>query len=437
MTTFDVCAFGAAGDGVTDDAAAIQRAVDACAAAGGGRVLIPAGRTVRAGSFELRSRIEFHVAEGATLMSATAIEAFPRRVFDFGVESEKRLWIGCRHAEDVTLSGTGTIDGQCHAFAGALEGDIFVRTVPWRPALTCFEDVRRLTVRDLTFRNAANWTLHFCGCEDVEVADVRIANDIRFPNADGIDPDHCRRVRIHGCHIVAGDDCIVLKNTAPFARYGPCEDIEISDCRLRSASAAFKVGSESHNDFRRVRLRDCVIEHSNRGLAVQLRDGGDVEDLEFSNIEIGTRRYSPAWWGAGEPVYITSLPRAPGVRNGVVRGLRFRDLRCTGENGMVIFSTPPGHVRDILFERVSLAIERHTPWPSGLFDLRPCPQGFLPPDAAPAGSDTPWGRPAMRACAAVSIDGAAEVRFSQFSCRLPSRDTAPWSRLRGDAAFAD
>jgi hypothetical protein len=426
---FDICDYGAAADGTTDDATAIQRAVDACATAGGGRVMIPAGQTVCAGSFELRSHVEFHVADGARLLSATAIEAFPRRVFAFGDEADKRLWIGCRNAEDVTLSGTGMIDGQCRAFALEENEHIFCRTLGWRPALTCFENVRRLTVRELTFRDAANWTLHFSGCQDVDVHGVKILNDLKFPNADGIDPDHCRRVRIRGCHIVSADDCIVLKNTAPFAKYGPCEDIEICDCRLESASAAFKIGSESVDAFRRVRMSNCVIERSNRGLAIQLRDGGSVEDVEFCNIDVGTRRYAPAWWGAGEAIYVTALPRNARTIVGSVRDVRFRDIRCQGENGVVIYGEPAGRIAGVSFERVRVGIERQTAWPSGLFDLRPCAPGFLPPDSLPAGDDTPWGRPAIRSCAALSINGADDVRFGDVTYTLPESDTVLWSGL--------
>ena len=429
---FNILDHGAAADGITDDAAAIQRAVDACAASGGGRVVIPAGRVVMAGSFELRSHVEFHVARGARLLSATTLDAFPRRVFSFGAEAEKRLWIGCRNAENVALSGEGTIDGRCRAFALEENEHIVFRTLVWRPAMTCFENVRGLRVRDLTLRDSANWTLHFTGCQDVDVAHVKIFNDLKFPNADGIDPDHCRRVRIRDCHIVSADDCIVLKNTAPFAHYGPCEDIEITGCRLQSASAAFKVGSESHNAVRRVRMSDCRIERSNRGLAIQLRDQGDVEDFAFESIEVETLRVAPAWWGAGEPIYVTALPRNDRTSVGSVRAIRFSDIRCRAENGIVVYSAPAGHVADLSFERVRVAIERRTAWPSGLFDLRPHGADMLLPDATPAGDDTPWGRPMTRPCAAVSIEGAELVRFSDVVYSLPAHDTADWTGIRAD-----
>ncbi|MBC8038941.1 MAG: glycoside hydrolase family 28 protein [Opitutaceae bacterium] len=430
LQIFNVLDFGAVADGRTDDAAAIQRAVDAAHAAGGGRVAIPAGATVRAGSFQLRSNIDFHVAAGATLLSATGIEAFPHRVFEFGPEAEKRYWIGAKHAENITLSGGGVIDGQCRAFALEENEHAITKTYRWRPATTCFEDVRGVQVRDLTFRDAANWTLHFVGCEDIDVHDVRILNDLKFPNADGIDPDHCRRVRIARCHIVAADDCIVLKNTEPYAKYGPCEDIEITDCRLESVSSAFKIGSESVDAFRRVRMSNCGIERSNRGLAIQLRDGGSVEDVEFNNITVETRRFAPGWWGSAEAIYVTALGRNARTTVGTVRNVRFNRIRCRGENGVVIYAEPAGRVDGIHFDDVSVEIARHTPWASGLFDVRPCPEGYLPPESAPVGEDTPWGRPATRACAAVSVDGALNVNAEAIRCTLPEGDTVKWTGLR-------
>lgn len=429
---FDITRFGAAADGQTDDAAAIQRAIDAAHAAGGGRVLVPRNATVRAGSFVLRSRVELHVAEGATLLSATRIDAFPQRVFDFGDEADKRVWIRARDAEDVTLSGAGTIDGQCHAFALGQTEHIYRPTLRWRPAMTCFEHCRRLRVRDLLLRNAANWTLHFAGCEDVHVHDVRIDNDLRFPNADGIDPDHCKRVRIERCHVVAADDCIVLKNTAPFGKYGDCEDIEVSDCVLESASAAIKIGSESCNAFRRIRVRDCTIERSHRGLAIQLRDQGDVEDVRFERIAINTRRFSPDWWGAGEAIHVTALRRNEQTRVGSVRKVHFEDIRCSGENGVVIYADPRGQIDDVSLRRVHVAVERVTDWPSGLFDLRPCPGGYLPPESEPAGDDTPWGRPALRPPAVFSIEGAGRVSLDDVTYSPPRDYIRDWLSLRCD-----
>ena len=433
MRDFPVTEFGAVADGNCDDAGALQRAVDAAHAAGGGRVVVPEGTHIRAGFFELKSGVEFHVAEGARLLSATGIGAFPRRVFGSGEEADKRLWIGARHAHDITLSGTGVIDGQCHAFALGETGHIFSPTLPWRPALTCFEDVGNLVVRDLTFRNSANWTLHFTGCRDVHVHDVKIFNDLKFPNADGIDPDHCQRVRIERCHIVAADDCIVLKNTAQFRQYGACEDIEISDCRLESVSSAFKIGSESHDDFRRVRMRDCLIERSNRGLAIQLRDGGSVEDVSFERITVGTRRFAPDFWGAAEPIYVTALPRNRSTRVGTVSNIRFRDISCHSENGIVIYGDPGDRIRGLHFDRVNLAISNPTEYEPGLLDVRPFQDGYEPRGDGPASLPTPWGHAVRVQPTAFHVHGTGDITLTEVNWTLP--EVGGW-RDRGDKSYA-
>ena len=90
--------------------------------------------------------------------------------------------------------------------------------------------------------------IHFC--EEVDIHSVRILNNRMMANCDGIDPDHCKHVRITNCHIEAADDCIVLKTTEANSQYGDCEDILISNCTLASTSAAIKIGTESVNDFR-------------------------------------------------------------------------------------------------------------------------------------------------------------------------------------------
>ncbi len=116
MTSFSILNHGAAGDGQTLDTAAIQSAIDACAENGGGTVLLPAGKTYLAGSFELKSNIEFRVERGAVLKSATREEDFPLFAFTTGREAGKRLWIGGKHLQNVAITGGGVM---LHAFTGA------------------------------------------------------------------------------------------------------------------------------------------------------------------------------------------------------------------------------------------------------------------------------------------------------------------------------
>lgn len=132
----------------------------------------------------------------------------------------------------------------------------------------------------MTFRDAAFWTLHMAGCENVLIHQVRIFNDERGANNDGIDPDSCKNVVISNCIIKAGDDAIVVKNTAPMAaKYGSCENIVISNCILYSYDSALKIGTETAKAIRHVVLSDCVIRDCSRGIRIWVRDGGEKERL--------------------------------------------------------------------------------------------------------------------------------------------------------------
>lgn len=409
---FDPFAFGAPTDGCTPDESALQAAIDAAHAAGGGRVVLAPGKVLVAASFELRSGVELHLAEGAVLRAPPAEERFFRhRVFDRGEEKEKRVWLRGHGAEEVALTGSGTLDGRGLEHFAA-EGDfIYASRSLWRPALTCFVGCRRVRIEKLTIRDSPNWTLHFTGCEEVEVCGVTIRNSLKAPNCDGIVPDRCRNVRIQGCDIESGDDGIVLKTTESFAAFGASGNIVVEDCRVVSTSAAVKLGSESHGDISRVRFSRIRIERSHRGIGIQLRDGGCFSDIVFEDFTIETRRFAPVWWGAGEPVCVTVLPRVADRDPGLLRGVRFSRLRAEGENGIFFFSHPPGRIEDVELEDVELRVRRTSRWPMGICDVRPAPPGILPAGALPVGESTPWGVPCALHPAPLHFEGLTDARL--------------------------
>lgn len=408
---YSILEYGAVADGSTDCAAAIQAAIDACTAGGGGRVLVPAGGIYRCGSFALKSNVDLHVEAGARLLSSASEADFPQRVFGSGEESDKRLWIGGRNAHNVTISGRGEIDGNSTAFS--LEEGPYghTRTLRWRPAMTCFEACHNFTVRDVTFRNAANWALHFTGCDGVLVDGIRILNDLKFPNCDGIDPDHCRNVRIANCHIEAGDDCIVLKNTRPFAHYGPTENVVVTNCTLVSTSSAIKVGTESVDTFRNLIFTNCVITRSNRGLSLQLRDEGSIENVLFSDMIVETRRFDEMWWGAGEPIYVTAVPRNAHTQVGSIRHVRFRNILCRGENGVFLYASSLGRIENVSFDQVRVELTKTSRWPADRCDLRPCPPEELPEGSEPVGRVTPWGSKGTHPVHGFSLYRGRDIRL--------------------------
>ncbi len=390
MPTYNVLDHGAAADGRTNDAAAIQKAIDACNAAGGGTVVLPAGQTILAGAFELKSNVEFRVERGGRLIASNLEADYPGNVFTSGPEASKKLWIGAKEAHDVAITGGGVIDGRCLEFATAKK-EFGYETLKWRPAMTCFVGCNRMRIQDITLKDAANWALHFTGCEDVVVHGVSILNNRYFPNCDGIDPDHCRNVHISDCHIEAGDDCIVLKNTQSYKEYGDSENITVTNCTLMSTSCAIKIGSESHNTFRDLVFSNCIIKDSNRGIGIQLRDGGNVENVLFSNMIVETHLFGGSWWGAAEPIYVTVLPRNPETTPGRIRNVRFTNVLCRGENGIYIHGCDASRPDGILFDNVQLHIDKTTPYEGGYQDPRPCDMDVAYSQQR-MGKPTPWGQ---------------------------------------------
>lgn len=224
---YSITDFGAMGDGETLNTEAIQAAIEACTASGGGRVTVPAGKYL-SGTIQLKSNVDLHLESGAELISSLDPADLPDLMGGFEDDNRDTGWEGgcfllARHAEHVTISGSGRIDGRGRevfyeddADGGSHESPLKVRG--FRPRMSFLEDVRGLTVKDVSFYDAAFWTLHMAGCRDVLIEGIRIENNERGPNNDGIDPDCCQNVIIRGCIIRCADDAIVVKATAPMAR---------------------------------------------------------------------------------------------------------------------------------------------------------------------------------------------------------------------------
>lgn len=394
---YNILDFGAVGDGKVNDGPAIQRAIDACAQAGGGRVLLPGGRVYKSGSILLRSNVDFHLEHGARLKASEAPEDFDEveaayrdhyRDTTLSVPSyenceydgePRNFFLMAKDCENLCISGTGVIDGSEENFYGEVDHNYIEGTYYPRIPLLLLKKIRHLTIRDVTLTRSAFWTVHMVGCSDVLIDGIRILNNLRMVNCDGIDPDHCRNVRICNCHIESADDCIVFKNSKKNMEYGPCENIVVSNCTLTSTSAAIKFGTESECDFRNITVTNCVISHSNRGISLQLRDKGNIENVLFANLHIGTRRFSNQWWGKGEPICVTAIDRHSDAKAGQIRNIHFENIDCVGENGIFLHGSEGHLLQDISFRRIRIHLVKKTAWPADQWDLRPCEgEGLLP-----------------------------------------------------------
>jgi hypothetical protein len=388
---FNVRDFGAVGDGQTLDTAAIQRTIDAAAAARG-RVIVPGGRTFLVGTLELKSGIEFHLADDTTLRASmrpedyvggagvvAAVTATQGRVA--GVEptpAERAASVlTARDAVGLTLSGTGRIDGHSRDFMTHFdEADEWWRPGPFRPNLAFLIGCRELEVREMTFHQAPIRTLHLVGCEQVLVDGVKIRNQLDAPNCDGIDPDHSRHVQIKNCDIVCGDDAIVVKAARAFLNHGESAHIHVHDCVLETQDSGLKIGTESTRAIHHVRFERCQIRSSCRGLNIQLRDEGDISDIVFRDITFKARYFSDPWWGRGEAISFTAIPRAPDSKIGTIRGVRVENVTGVAENSVRISGCKESRIADVAFDNVAVTLNRETKYRGGLWDNRPTSSAY-------------------------------------------------------------
>ncbi len=387
---YDVTNFGAAGDGVTDDAASIQDAIDRCSSDGGGTVVFPAGKIFMSGPLHLASHVNLHFEPASVLIANPDESIYNESAFGDN-RGEGMMWISGKDLEDVSITGTGAIDGNGVEFMSEELGDSYelkpVTDFDPRPHVLTLINVKKVNIKDVTIRNSAYWTVHLVGCYDVAITDISLLNNLKIRNGDGIDIDHSRKVRISGCFIESGDDCICLKNRREYEQYGPCRDIVVNNCIMTSRSCAVKIGSENMDSINNVLFNNCIITESNRGIGIQNRDEGTVSDVTFSNMNVDCRLFSDVWWGKSEPIYVTSYPRAVGNHKdagwrfpkgatkgacGEVSHIKFININCMTENGIFVGGDTVDKVNHIDFVNIDMNFVKRSPYDGGVYDRRPC-----------------------------------------------------------------
>jgi polygalacturonase len=335
-----VRSFGATGDGTTIDSDAINRAIDAAAAAGGGTVVFPAG-TYASHSIRLRSHVGLSLDHGAVLLAADTgagrgydpAEAGPGNAYqDFGHSHWHNSLIWGENIEDVSITGRGRIDGR-----GLSRGltpraaDLDTRPGQANKAIA-LKLARHVLLRDFTIYRGGHMAILATGVDDLTIDDITIDT-----NRDGIDVDACRNVRIANTSVNApNDDAIVLKSSFALGAPRATENVVITNSLVsgfdvgtmldgtfgRTSVAApdrdgptgrIKLGTESNGAFRNIAISNVAFTRS-RGLALETVDGATIEDVTVSNVTM--REVSNA------PIFLRLASRMRGPAGTPVGALR-------------------------------------------------------------------------------------------------------------------
>jgi polygalacturonase len=361
---FCVTDYGAVGDGKTLCTAAIQKTIDACAKAGGGRVCLHNGRFL-AGTLRLRSNVILYIEAGAALVGSANVDDYPsapsRHPSYTGELITGKMFLHAEDARNIGVEGRGTVDGSGDKWS---EGPYGFPSFHSRPRLLHFVACENVQIRGVTFRNSGSWTLSFLDCRDMVLDGFRIESrenpDIEKPrfadakgrNNDGVDLMDCQQVRMANCFINSGDDSIVLKSLSP---EGTCRDITIANCVVSSNASGIKVGTESAGAFEDVVVENCTVFDTRcEGLAVLTVDGARSERVSFSNISLRNIK------GAAILVRLGARNRTyrkdAAAKKGSLKNVMFSQIQGTriANLGNAISGTPGQPVENVVLRDINL-----------------------------------------------------------------------------------
>ena len=324
---FDVTEFGARGDGSMNCTGSIRKAIGACSEAGGGRVIVPSG-VFLTGAIHLKTGVNLHVSDGATLRFSQDPKDYLPVVFSRWEGTECMNYSPFVYAfeqTNIAISGGGTLDGQADcehwwpwkgkAGCGWEKGQ--PNQAKARAALQAFGESatpvkdrffgeghylrpqfiqpyrsKNVLIEGVTIRNSPMWEIHPVLCRNIVVRNVSI--DSHGPNNDGCDPESCNGVLIQNCTFDTGDDCIAIKSgrNGDGRRLGtPCEDLVITGCTMKDGHGGVSVGSEISGGVRNVFVSSCRMSspHLERALRIKTNSyrGGVIENIWFRKVSIG------------------------------------------------------------------------------------------------------------------------------------------------------
>lgn len=395
---YNVLEYGAKNDGKTISTKEIQKAIDQCAENGGGQVWVPKGEYL-VGTLNLKSDIDFHMEQGAVLVATTDLSQYqihnehPAGVF----YTEK--------ANNVSITGNGKIFGQGMEFMykdsakvigpddkkftrqgqdfrkvkeGVADGPVYPKDRFHQ--MIIFSECTKVKLTDFLCQDAPYWTILLVHCDDIEVHNLMIKNDLLIPNSDGLDMISCSNANVSDCNFDCGDDALVLAGYAH--HYGDpgfnnvlkrSENININNCIFRSRSSAIRIGGWDQNHMANYNLSNITIYDSNRGINISVGDSGSIQNVNFTNFSIETRLHTGDWWGQGDPIKISTMRGVPNNPIGIVKNINFTNISCKSENGIMLYASEETKMENICFNNFQLEIVKSPleDIAGGNHDLRP------------------------------------------------------------------
>ena len=359
--SWNVMDCGAKGDGIASDTEAVQKAIDAAFAAGGGKVVVPDG-IYSCGSLRLRSNVELHLEENAVIEGGIKSEdyvSFPKEVCADCPEKSSKVFLYGWGETNIAITGKGTIEGRGPEFfdRSKLRYERFWDKPGFpRPRMVQLVGCRGIRIDGVCFHDSPNWTMLIRRCQEIRVDGIRVVADRRIINSDGIDFDGCRNVRVRNSFFNTGDDCLIVRaiREPNSDEKVVCEDVEVSNCTLLSGCQSVRIGCPSDDTIRHIRFENIraggyngiYFEYPTAYL--QKRDDGfvDVSDVVFDGFRGEFR------WSAMQIVV------GPGIKIRGVRDVTFRNFDVKSADPVRFVGNVFSKIENVRFENVVVNGER-------------------------------------------------------------------------------
>lgn len=348
---------GAVGDGIANDTAAIQKTIDAAAAAGGGRVVLPAGRYL-SGPLALRSRIDLHLDEDAVLLMSQRFEDYPKASNVF------LRFIAAEGLEDVRVSGPGTIDGRGQPWWDRfLELKAEKREKEFaRPQAIYVSKSRRVALEGFTSVNPPNSHCTFRDCRDLTFRGLTMTAPDESPNTDAINLGRVKHVLVTSCTISTGDDNVALVSSGDAIEDNVTEHVTIRDCTFGFGHGV-SIGSYTSAGLRDITVENVTFDKTVNGLRIKSEEdrGGEVRNVTYRNLAMTGVRYPivitswyPKWPknpADAQPGTGANLPRYADI---LIENVTLTDCR----NGPVIYGMPNHPIERVTIRGLKASVQQ-------------------------------------------------------------------------------